>query len=793
MKTITTLVLAFLVSFSLNAQKKYNLDSFTSLLGTSSDRELNKELDNIKNEFHALFIPNSGTSYGFHTYFKEGIVNSISIEYGKDTKYMTQYIDFYGLNANPSKKDAYKFIKSLGNKFKIIEDKEGPNGSIILEYKDIYTIEFAVYKKKVYKINFRLNNDKLSYYKDIEFKKHGPLAIELGAKGASFKWFIHIIVEKEFGININFNDTILNTAIGVDRFYKGSYKLGKSAGTYTFPMEEGTVTYEGEFENLIAHGKGTLTLSNGDVIIGEWAKGLPVKMERLPYKGCIYKGPVFINMTAEKGKLTCGDTIITGDFKPKNFGRRSWKYKITAKDYSYYGEIGQDLKPDGRGSLTSKEFRIKNGTFNNGVPWSGTAYLQPSPTRKNNLKGAFRKGMFIRDGFINMENSVEYSGTYDINDLPHGKGKYKYPNGDFINFESNHGTILKITDGKLTQKDGSVLKGNFNVKKQLHGGGSITYPNKDMISGQFENGVFKGGLGSFRFKTNEYSGAIDANKIPNGKGKLIFKNGSIHEGNFINGVFQGGFGKLVSNEGTYEGEFTKTLTPHGKGVMVDKKGNKVSGVFENGIFKGGIGSAIYADGSKIVAKTDANGMAQGDGTITQSNGSTYKGRFINNVFQGGTGKIHYSSDGSIYEGSVNANFKPHGKGKNYKGSSSFSATEYVKGTFNNGALVPGEAKRKYSNGWYYEGIVDSEGNPNGKGRLSTYEIFELEYSSYDAIIVTGTFNNGQIIGNAFITNKKQKYLYEGPVNSNFLPHGYGKIKFNGGEWQSASFTNGKRN
>ena len=84
-------------------------------------------------------------------------------------------------------------------------------------------------------------------------------------------------------------------------------------------------------------------------------------------------------------------------------------------------------------------------------------------------------------------------------------------------------------------------------------------------------------------------------------------------------------------------------------------------------------------------------------------------------------------------------------------------------------------KKKYvMKDWVYEGEVDNEGMPNGKGVIN--------YN--DGKILKGIFKNGvPVKGNFHMIDS----IYEGELNPLTKPHGKGKLEFISGEYKDQIF------
>ena len=198
-----------------------------------------------------------------------------------------------------------------------------------------------------------------------------------------------------------------------------------------------------------------------------------------------------------------------------------------------FGEINQDIlklnqnifffpfKKDNIPLLPNKKgIRIKDRVIKNN---NNNIKIIPEPinnTSLENKKIVIKKYIF-EDG--------EYEGEIREG-LPHGKGSYKFKNGD--------------------EYIGEFKNGYFD------GNGEHISKKGEKYSGQFKKGKREGNGICKRLNGEEYCGYWKNNK-KDGKGKYIFSNGDFYQGEFKEDMF------------------------HGQGTLFYSSGNKTIGMWEN--------------------------------------------------------------------------------------------------------------------------------------------------------------------------------------------------------------------
>ena len=412
--------------------------------------------------------------------------------------------------------------------------------------------------------------------------------------------------------------------------------------------------YKGYCVKGIPNGKGEKTYSNGDVYTGEFIKGKKEGFGKMVFvSGNVYEGEFKDGKQSGKGKVTYSDGDVydgewkdgkkqghgkyyhhSGNIYEGNFdnGYRSGKGKLTFKDGDVFDGIFSDGKPR-IGNLIKTDGTVKEGEFVNG-------------TFKEKAIGSqfFDLSHHSGDGLSHLIVKSQDDGVYDgeaINEIPNGKGRKAYQNGDLYEGDWKDGKCHG--KGKMTYVGGNVYEGEWKDGK-CHGKGKMTYADGTVKEGEFKTAVDK------TIDIGVYSGeTIDG--IPNGKGKLKY-------------IYQ----KLII--GYYEGEF-KNGKMCGQGKMKYITGDVYEGEWKNGV-KHGNGRHVYHASGDTYNGEWKNGMMYGKGKYSFKTGGFYEGAYVGGI-KSGKGRLSFPN-GDTYTGEFFSG-KMHGKGKY---------------TFNNGDVYEGE-------------------------------------------------------------------------------------------------------
>ncbi|VVH66206.1 hypothetical protein BSPLISOX_800 [uncultured Gammaproteobacteria bacterium] len=156
-----------------------------------------------------------------------------------------------------------------------------------------------------------------------------------------------------------------------------------------------------------------------------------------------------------------------------------------------------------------------------------------------------------------------------------------------------------------------------------------------------------------------YHGKIKNNKFDDTQGFLNWTNGAAYVGGFKNGLMDG-VGKMrFANGIEYKGQFKNGLAS-GLGFLKFANGDKYEGGFKDDLFDGD-GKLTYKNSDFYRGKFKKDNF-HGSGYLYFSSGdiATFEGEFVNGYAIFGT--IVFAN-GDVYNGEVNNELFPHGKGE----------------------------------------------------------------------------------------------------------------------------------
>lgn len=353
--------------------------------------------------------------------------------------------------------------------------------------------------------------------------------------------------------------------------YVGSTDFGYFEGVGKFQFSTGTV-YDGEWNENVMSGKGTLTLpdygeyigefsgakrdgigtftwSDGSVYKGEWEEDeLNGDGEFRTDNGTIYKG-TFKNNRLFTG--TCQFRNKTGSYKLEYFEGNVKKAQITFKDGSYYEGESDGKTLSGKGKLIYADGDIYEGEFLAGKKSGKGKYTWAT--------GTFYEGDWIEDqgngeGVYSFGDGCIQKGVFKENRLVEGMVNYTNEYGDYVATVSD-GIANKIT---ITLADGTVIEGEGNEKGYI-GKATISYPNGDKYIGEIKNGM------------------------KNGNGKYIWKQGASYDGSWENDIMSGK-GTYFFTSDNYPKLYAsfKDGKPEGEGTYTDKKQKSYKTTWKSG-------------------------------------------------------------------------------------------------------------------------------------------------------------------------------------------------------------------
>ncbi len=375
------------------------------------------------------------------------------------------------------------------------------------------------------------------------------------------------------------------------------------------------------------------------------------------------------------------------------------------------------------------------------------------------------------------ESDFKYKG-FISNDKFHGYGELKYNNGkqllgNWFKGEFYTGSIVNFeTKDKYYQYfkiTGDVINKEFRkgIKECI---------NDYTLEGEFSNGLLVKGIANkykltFEGMEYRYYGSMVNNKPLEGElydynNKLVFK------GKFDNELFTGKASNYMiywkDDNYYYTGDMVNTK-PHGEGEIYYGVEPVLKGKFENGdILKG------YANKFKVIWDKKGykyigvivNNKLHGEGELYYNDELVLKGKFEDGVLVKGYAKYlkiynylnkYYTT---FYTGDI-VNDKLHGTGTivGMDGNS-------LKGEFENGVLVKGEAKNWVINDKYYYGEIKND-KPHNKGYFKCGEInIHVEHSEGVLTNIINTeikTNEANENNKANETDKNKKKYYSEPI------------------------------
>ena len=358
------------------------------------------------------------------------------------------------------------------------------------------------------------------------------------------------------------------------------------------------------------HGKGKLTLYNGDIYEGQWVNDIITNGTFKTLTGNIYAGS--FNNNGEKH----GD----GNYFNKVTGDR------------FEGNFENDLKHG-----TGKCFRA-NGDV---------------------VMGKYVHGIELKSQvMIKYKSGDNYTGAVSDTYQKQGYGKLMFYAGEYLSMEGEffedhmHGRV------KIAYRSGKKVDAYF-YNSVLNGQAHITYENGDILSCEYVDDK-KNGYGTLLRKKGERYDGYFVNDKREGSGICVFEDGSSYDGEWLDGKMHGR-GKFTTADGSVchtswtngkkEGE-AEVILPNGaivKGKYFADELREGSCTFSNG--------DIYQGPFKKL-KAETNALKKEKGSLTGAN-YYYTGEFKNGK-RHGKGRMEYA-DGAYYEGEYAEDYK-HGQG-----------------------------------------------------------------------------------------------------------------------------------
>jgi len=248
--------------------------------------------------------------------------------------------------------------------------------------------------------------------------------------------------------------------IGDGRIYEGQFRFGKINGPGKITHSDGSIL-EGEFKNGdIWLGTGVKRLSNGTTLTGSWRKGKLNGQGRIQLAcggvwigeflhgrehngygkiefkdGRIYEGTLVEGKMHGDGKLIHQGAVQEGEFK-YNFFRMGSQRPVDKTDFyrshlpppvsksidrkgiTYEGEKVDGVR-HGVGIITYKNGRTWEGTFNQGVMYSGEGYVELEDGRT--YEGDWLEGFMHGSGKLFLNDKLCWEGEFMLGQkLPNG-------------------------------------------------------------------------------------------------------------------------------------------------------------------------------------------------------------------------------------------------------------------------------------------------------------------------------------------------------------------------------------
>lgn len=200
----------------------------------------------------------------------------------------------------------------------------------------------------------------------------------------------------------------------------------KTTGSYVFADGR---QYQGDLQNNIPHGHGTVEVPSQGKYEGEWRGGKETGQHTFAYtNGNKYVGEMAEGQPSGQGNMAqANGTAYTG----------TWK----------------EGKPDGKGLLKSTNGSSYEGDWKMGVQDGQGKYVYPDG---NIYTGDFKQGAMTGKGTINYNTGAVYTGEVK-NGVLEGQGVYVWPNRD--KYEGGFVNNRKEGRGKLTRANGQVQEG----------------------------------------------------------------------------------------------------------------------------------------------------------------------------------------------------------------------------------------------------------------------------------------------------------------------------------------------
>ena len=417
--------------------------------------------------------------------------------------------------------------------------------------------------------------------------------------------------------------------------YFGDFCNGKMRGTQSFVLFSSGVTYWGEIEDGLAHGRGKFIEID--------------KEKRVEYEGFFKQGEFEDNQNKQrfisKGKLL---KEYAGKFKENQMIEGKFT-EFKEPNVVFQGKWTSPV--DGIGT-------IKKGAIKYDGEWR--MLKKEDPNCREELAGEFEyEGGYergLRSGFGKLDNTKRgeyYEGQF-VGGLFSGDGLFKsqaheYKGGFLAGVKQGLGTLKYLQSGPI-----SSIKGKFD-KDEPSSELTVEYTNGDIYRGEMRE-FKRHGQGEMEYSDSnilwkKYSGGWESDQMHGDDCELYYRNGKKYFGSFCKGVLEGSGVLSDLNTGTvFKGQFSKDEIVHGN---VTDSGFVYTGAFLDYKYQDVKGVLRFPNNDEFIGQFE-KGQMNGPGVKTFSNGVTYTGEIKGNVY---TGKAvvktqWYTLEGTFHRGSL---------------------------------------------------------------------------------------------------------------------------------------------
>ena len=334
----------------------------------------------------------------------------------------------------------------------------------------------------------------------------------------------------------------------------------------------GTGTYSGHVgSSKLPEGHGVFINDLEIEYDGEWKDGKLCGFGRKYAKG-------YYDVTQGNDEEPSKSLVYAGDFKDDKFHGKG-------KLYNQNGELEYDGEwEDGWKSGEGVEYYVNGMTKFVGTWKRGRYHSKGEYTYENGdvIKGEWRDGLLEGYAELSKRDGCVYVRYYKHNEV--------------LIEKLISGTPPPDPDSSRTLKfDNGVYEGELDFTGKMHGKGVFKYTNGDRYEGGYNEGV-KQGKGVFTWADgNVYEGDYE-NDLRCGKGINRYTNGNVYDGEWRDNVKSGQGIFYYKNGDRYEGSYSESLKD-GHGIYYCQNGNVYEGEWQNDK-RQGEGILTYPDGRK---------------------------------------------------------------------------------------------------------------------------------------------------------------------------------------------------